>query len=100
MRWRRVLAKGVLCALMFVAGLAHAETLKVVLTPNSVPFSYRDERGELVGFNVDIVRALCAQLPTGHPAISRHPACGGRRALRSWRGKFSAYSGARTPGGL
>lgn len=62
MRWRLVLAKGVLCALMSVAGLAHAETLKVVLTPNSVPFSYRDERGELVGFNVDIVRALCAQL--------------------------------------
>ena len=52
-------------ALMLCWGMAHscfATILNVVVTPNSVPFSYRNENGDLVGFNVDIARAICREL--------------------------------------
>jgi ABC-type amino acid transport substrate-binding protein len=62
MMLRKVWA-GLACVLAW-GGVApvQAEELRVVLTPRSVPFSYLDERGELAGFNVDIVKALCAEL--------------------------------------
>lgn len=62
MRLRALLARVALSWLLLGGGVAHAEALNVVLTPRSVPFSYLDEKGELVGFNVDIVRAICARL--------------------------------------
>ena len=57
---RRVVAGLMLCGWM--AGSSFASVLNVVVTPNSVPFSYRDENGDLVGFNVDIARAICREL--------------------------------------
>ena len=39
-----------------------AEVLNVALTSSSVPFSYENEAGEWVGFNVDIAKAICEKI--------------------------------------
>lgn len=41
---------------------AATEPVVVAITGTAVPFSHLDEQGELVGFNVDIVRAICQRL--------------------------------------
>lgn len=50
-------------AFMVVATLfgrvVHAADYKVAVTPSSVPFSYQDDQGQHVGFNVDIAKELC-----------------------------------------
>jgi polar amino acid transport system substrate-binding protein len=50
-----------LLTLSFHSSLA-AELLIVAVNNNDRPFCWRDERGELTGFSVDIGRALCRQM--------------------------------------
>ncbi len=53
------------CMLALACGAPPAageDALRVVLTPRSVPFSYIGEDGELAGFNVDMAKAICAEL--------------------------------------
>lgn len=42
--------------------LSAVPALRFLTTPDFPPFDYRDESGELVGFNVDLARALCVKL--------------------------------------
>ena len=42
--------------------LSAVPTIRFLTTPDFPPFNYRDKSGELVGFNVDLARALCADL--------------------------------------
>jgi len=51
-----------LFALLTLTRAAHAQDLVVLLTPRSVPFSWIDEQEQLVGFNVDFVRAMCREM--------------------------------------
>lgn len=37
-------------------------TIRFLSTPNFPPFNYRDENGKLIGFNVDLALAICANL--------------------------------------
>ena len=39
-----------------------AEQLRIATTGGYPPFNYADEAGEMMGFDVDIARALCAEL--------------------------------------
>lgn len=41
---------------------AQDEPLTIAITDSAPPFAYRDEQGNLKGFNVDLVNALCQQL--------------------------------------
>lgn len=41
---------------------AKAEVLNVALTSSSVPFSYQNETGEQVGFNMDIAKSICEKI--------------------------------------
>lgn len=41
---------------------AAGEPLVVAITGTAIPFSHRNKHGELIGFNVDIVRTLCQRL--------------------------------------
>jgi polar amino acid transport system substrate-binding protein len=45
-----------------VPNLAAVPTIRFLTTADFPPFNYRDKSGELVGFNVDLARALCADL--------------------------------------
>ncbi|MFT3814222.1 MAG: lysine/arginine/ornithine ABC transporter substrate-binding protein [Acidovorax sp.] len=49
-------------ALAAVAGTSFAADLRVGLNPAYEPFEYKNAHGEVVGFDVDIAKALCAQL--------------------------------------
>lgn len=40
----------------------HAQRLRVAVTEHAPPMSYRDTRGQLTGFSVDVARALCAEM--------------------------------------
>lgn len=42
--------------------LAGVPSIRFLTTPDFPPFNYRERSGELVGFNVDLARALCADL--------------------------------------
>ncbi|THF66302.1 amino acid ABC transporter substrate-binding protein [Pseudothauera nasutitermitis] len=57
-RWMGALALSGALAVQAFAG----DELRVVLTPRSVPFSLLTESGEMVGFNVDMARAVCAEI--------------------------------------
>jgi len=54
----------VLTALVLVAGgpVRAQQTLKVAVLGNSPPMSYRETDGRLTGFNIEIARALCAEI--------------------------------------
>lgn len=41
---------------------AQDQALTIAITDSAPPFAYRDEQGNLKGFNVDLVNALCQQL--------------------------------------
>lgn len=41
---------------------AQDRSLEIAITDSAPPFAYRDEKGTLKGFNVDLVNALCQQL--------------------------------------
>ena len=45
-----------------VPNLAAVPSIRFLTTADFPPFNYRDTTGELVGFNVDLARALCADL--------------------------------------
>ncbi|WP_269532077.1 transporter substrate-binding domain-containing protein [Chitinimonas sp. BJYL2] len=45
-----------------LAGLAHADTLKIAIEGKYPPFSQMDAKGNLSGFDVDIVKALCKEI--------------------------------------
>lgn len=42
--------------------LAAVPTIRFLTTADFPPFNYRDKTGELIGFNVDLAKALCADL--------------------------------------
>jgi polar amino acid transport system substrate-binding protein len=45
-----------------VPNLAAVPSIRFLTTAGFPPFNYRDKTGELVGFNVDLSRAICADL--------------------------------------
>jgi polar amino acid transport system substrate-binding protein len=45
-----------------VPNLAAVPSIRFLTTADFPPFNYRDKTGELVGFNVDLSRAVCADL--------------------------------------
>jgi len=45
-----------------VPNLAPVPTIRFLTTADFPPFNYRDDKGELIGFNVDLSRALCNAL--------------------------------------
>jgi polar amino acid transport system substrate-binding protein len=45
-----------------VPNLAAVPNIRFLTTADFPPFNYRDKSGELIGFNVDLARALCADL--------------------------------------
>lgn len=45
-----------------VPNLAAVPNIRFLTTADFPPFNYRDKSGELVGFNVDLSRAICADL--------------------------------------
>ncbi|MDB5538781.1 MAG: hypothetical protein JWQ89_508, partial [Devosia sp.] len=45
-----------------VPSLAAVPAIRFLTTADFPPFNFRDDKGELVGFNVDLARALCADL--------------------------------------
>lgn len=53
---------GLLLGLLTWTLPAHAQELVFAVTSSSVPFGYHTPQGELVGFNVDLGRAICEQL--------------------------------------
>lgn len=48
-----------------LAGLAGSErVLRVAVLENSPPMAYRDEHGELTGFSIGIIQAICEEMRT------------------------------------
>lgn len=45
-----------------VPNLAAVPSIRFLTTADFPPFNYRDQTGELVGFNIDLSRAICADL--------------------------------------
>ena len=45
-----------------VPNLAAVPNIRFLTTADFPPFNYRDKSGELIGFNVDLARAICADL--------------------------------------
>ena len=45
-----------------VPNLAAVPSIRFLTTADFPPFNYRDTAGELIGFNVDLARAICADL--------------------------------------
>ena len=45
-----------------VPNLASVPAIRFLTTPDYPPFNFRDRNGEIVGFNVDLARAICATL--------------------------------------
>jgi polar amino acid transport system substrate-binding protein len=49
-------------ARVLVPNLSAVPNIRFLTTAGFPPFNYRDKTGELVGFNVDLARAICADL--------------------------------------
>lgn len=58
----RKLLAGLLLAWTAWAAPASGQELVFAVTSSSIPFGYHNPQGELVGFNVDLGRAICEQL--------------------------------------
>ena len=58
----RLLAAALVLALLAAAPTLAAERLRIATTGGYPPFTYVDDAGEIAGFDVDIARALCAEL--------------------------------------
>ena len=43
-------------------GLAAVPAIRFLTTADFPPFNYRDADGQLIGFNVDLARAICEDL--------------------------------------
>ncbi len=61
MAFIRHFATLVLLAVSLAAGAAD-KPLRVAVLDNSVPMSFRDAKGELTGFTIGIIRAVCEEL--------------------------------------
>ncbi len=57
-----ILLAALVCAPAAASGQTGGPPLVVAITGTAVPFSYLDEKGELVGFNADIAHAICQRL--------------------------------------
>ncbi len=49
-------------ASLFLMGSAHAEKIRIATEGAYPPFNMKNTKGELIGFDVDIARALCDQM--------------------------------------
>ena len=58
----RLLATALVLALLAATPTLAAEKLRIATTGDYPPFTYADDAGEMAGFDVDIARALCAEL--------------------------------------
>ena len=47
---------------VLVPNLGPVPTIRFLTTADFPPFNYRDDKGELIGFNVDLARSLCDEL--------------------------------------
>ncbi|NBI42000.1 transporter substrate-binding domain-containing protein [[Haemophilus] felis] len=54
--------KLVLAALLASSAFANAETLTFGTAPGYPPFEFTNEKGEIVGFDIDVANALCKEL--------------------------------------
>ena len=61
-RLMRLLAAALVLALLAATPTLAAERLRIATTGGYPPFTYVDDAGEVAGFDVDIARALCAEL--------------------------------------
>ncbi len=61
-RFMRRLAAALVLAVLAATPALAAEKLRIATTGGYPPFNYADEAGEMTGFDVDIARALCAEL--------------------------------------
>ena len=54
------------CALALVAGTAQAQerNLRIAFDVPYEPFEYKDENGELTGFEVELADAMCKCVPS------------------------------------
>jgi len=50
------------CALTMMTGAAQAQDLRIAFDIPYEPFEYRDDNGELTGFEVELAAAVCEQL--------------------------------------
>ncbi|MFC5069362.1 ABC transporter substrate-binding protein [Flaviflagellibacter deserti] len=60
----RMLAKAVLAAALALGAVsaAHADKLRIGTEGAYAPFNMKDSKGEVVGFDIDIAKALCAEM--------------------------------------
>jgi putative lysine/arginine/ornithine/histidine/octopine transport system substrate-binding protein len=58
----RVFAAAAMAAVLTVSGAAAQETLKIGSEGAYPPFNAKDTSGELIGFDIDIANALCAEM--------------------------------------
>lgn len=62
MKVKVLVAAFLVMAVTIAAGRTMADAIKVGVTIDSRPFSYVDEAGKRVGFNVDMAREICARM--------------------------------------
>ena len=63
MKGRNFLAAGMAAAMAFgLSGAQAAETIRIATEGAYPPFNMKDKSGKLTGFDVDIAKALCAQM--------------------------------------
>lgn len=61
---RRFVVRSILAALCLAAGTLSAaeQTLRVAVLENSPPMSFREPDGNMTGFSVEIIRAVCGEM--------------------------------------
>lgn len=79
-----------------VPNLAAVPNIRFLTTTDFPPFNFRDKSGELVGFNVDLARSLCAELDVAC-TIQAWPWEQAARALEDNQGDALAAGLALTP---
>jgi arginine/ornithine transport system substrate-binding protein len=62
MRKLIITASAVLAGLTMVAGAAQAQDLRIAFDVPYEPFEYKDENGELTGFEVELAEAMCEEM--------------------------------------
>ena len=55
------------CALAMMTGTAQAQDLRIAFDIPYEPFEYRDDNGELTGFEVELATAMCEELQANCP---------------------------------
>ena len=56
---------------LFITGLAQADKIRIATEGAYPPFNMKNTKGELVGFDVDIARALCDQMKADCEIVSQ-----------------------------